>query len=324
MKGLKKIALATAVAAAPFAAHAELKAMNDTAMGDVTGQAGVTIELETKVNIGEFVYTDEGSFAVKDITIGGEGVGGGDATKDTLDNLALEIDVQADGDATIHVTTTDTVSIQVPDGNGGTVAANAPVPIDFGVSTGNMELRSADGSQSTVLLSNLSLNGDLAALDIRVDTAGDNNVSGVANSLGITAKFDIDNLDVDVPFMAVGIRGMVITGSDGDPSAVNDGVGSTDYATVSFDVYKGTAQGAAQIDPNTHLVTGMDNQGGEALVIDIADVDMDVYIDQVNIGGGTTNAAGSYDAGSAPDRNIGSVALDNLHITNTKLTIYGH
>ncbi|MFN2361305.1 MAG: DUF6160 family protein, partial [Marinobacter sp.] len=45
MKGLKKLALATAVAAAPFAAHAELQAMDDSTMGDVTGQAGVTIEL---------------------------------------------------------------------------------------------------------------------------------------------------------------------------------------------------------------------------------------------------------------------------------------
>ena len=40
MKGLKKIALATAVAAAPFAAQAELQAMDDSMMGNVTGQAG--------------------------------------------------------------------------------------------------------------------------------------------------------------------------------------------------------------------------------------------------------------------------------------------
>ena len=45
MKGLKKIALATAVAAAPFAANADLKALDDSAMGNVTGQAGVTIEI---------------------------------------------------------------------------------------------------------------------------------------------------------------------------------------------------------------------------------------------------------------------------------------
>ena len=54
MKGLKKIALVTAIAAAPFAAHADLKAMDDSAMGNITGQAGVTIELETQVSIGTF------------------------------------------------------------------------------------------------------------------------------------------------------------------------------------------------------------------------------------------------------------------------------
>jgi hypothetical protein len=58
MKGLKKIALATAIAAAPFASHAGMKALDDTAMGNVTGQAGVTIELETKIGIGESRYTD--------------------------------------------------------------------------------------------------------------------------------------------------------------------------------------------------------------------------------------------------------------------------
>jgi len=53
MKGLKKLALVTAVAALPFAAHADLRALDDSAMGNVTGQAGVTIELETEVSIGE-------------------------------------------------------------------------------------------------------------------------------------------------------------------------------------------------------------------------------------------------------------------------------
>ena len=86
MKGLKKIALATAIAAAPFATQAGMKALDDTAMGNVTGQAGVTIELETKVAIGEFRYTDTnadaatndpesdgGSFVVSNIVLGGKG-----------------------------------------------------------------------------------------------------------------------------------------------------------------------------------------------------------------------------------------------------------
>ncbi|QSP93732.1 hypothetical protein LPB19_11030 [Marinobacter salinisoli] len=70
MKGLKKLTLATAIAAAPFAANAELKALDDTSMGNVTGQAGVTIELSAKVDIGEVAYQDEGFLAISDVSIG--------------------------------------------------------------------------------------------------------------------------------------------------------------------------------------------------------------------------------------------------------------
>ena len=108
MKGLKKIALATAVAAAPFAAQADLKALDDTTMGNVTGQAGVTIELETEVSIGEFRYTDEGYLAVNDISIGGGSVerdanGAVTGVSGMLDDLVIDIDVEADGDALIDV-----------------------------------------------------------------------------------------------------------------------------------------------------------------------------------------------------------------------------
>src|SRR5690554_7812180 len=76
MKGLKKIALVAAIAAAPMASHAGMKALDDTSMGNVTGQAGVTIELETYVEIGKFTYTDEGTFAVNDIKLGGANASG--------------------------------------------------------------------------------------------------------------------------------------------------------------------------------------------------------------------------------------------------------
>jgi hypothetical protein len=45
MKGLKKIALASAIAAVSAGAQAELKALDDSAMGELTGQAGLTIDL---------------------------------------------------------------------------------------------------------------------------------------------------------------------------------------------------------------------------------------------------------------------------------------
>jgi len=287
MKGLKKIALVAAIAAAPFAANAELQAMNDTAMGDVTGQAGVTIELETKVSIGQFKYTDEGSFAVNDIVLGGAGVttiGAGAGYNDLLDQLKIDIDVLDDGDAKIHVSTLD--------GN----------PIDWGLNVGSMELLAGGtGSDSTTLISNLSGFGNLAQLDIVVDTATDH--------LNLVAAFDVQNMDFDVEFLGVGIRGLKIVGAGSDADAIamyaanGFDVASmsaqqqaifTTFANANLDVYKGSGLGAS---------TAVD-----VLRIDVNNIFMDVSVAGIEIGG----------------TSIGSVALDNVAITNTKLAVYGH
>ncbi|WP_375192896.1 DUF6160 family protein [Marinobacter sp.] len=309
MKGLKKIALVTAVAAAPFAANAELKALNDSAMGNVTGQAGVTIELETKVSIGQFKYTDEGSFAVNDIVLGGAGVvadaavdndGDGQADNTLLDQLKIDIDIADDGDAIIHVG-----SLQTDPTTG------APVPIDWGMTAGSMELLAGGtGSDSTTLISNLAMHGDLAALDLSVDTATDH--------LNVAVAFDIDDMDFDVDFLGIGIRDMVVTGAgdnfdyDGDGQTVADGTEAEEggfdlttptgqlaygklskYANVNLDVYKGAGLGASTAT--------------DVLRVDVNNVYMDMSIGAIEIGG----------------TSIGSVALDNLAVTNTKLAIYG-
>ncbi len=298
MKGLKKIALVAAIAAAPFAANAELQAMNDTAMGDVTGQAGVTIELETKVSIGQFKYTDEGSFAVNDIVLGGAGVtadGLAAGYGDLLDQLKIDIDVLDDGDAKIHVGTLD--------GN----------PIDWGLNVGSMELLAGGtGSDSTTLISNLSGYGNLAQLDIVVDTATDH--------LNLVASFDVTDMDFDVEFLGVGIRDLKITGAgynfdyDGDNGVISDGSDAdgefgldptdplqakqlgvlTQFANVNLDIYKGSGLGASTAT--------------DVLRIDVNNVYMDMTIGAVEIGG----------------TSIGSLAIDNLAVTNTKLAIYGH
>src|SRR5690554_1423142 len=167
MKGLKKIALVAAIAAAPLASHAGMKALDDTTMGNVTGQAGVTIELETRVSIGEFIYTDEGSFAVSGIELGGATVSSSASAAayaaaagagELLDNLKIDIDIADDGDAVIHVGTLQYTPVldgngdPVLDGNGDPTMK--PVPIDWGMTAESMELRGNAGEQTT-LISNM-------------------------------------------------------------------------------------------------------------------------------------------------------------------------
>ncbi|MDK8464324.1 DUF6160 family protein [Marinobacter sp. SS13-12] len=312
MKGLKKIALATAVAAAPFAAHAELQAMDDSMMGNVTGQAGVTIELETQVSIGQFTYTDEGTFAVKDINLGGALASSSTSAANyatatgagtLLDELKIDIDIAADGDAVIHVS-----SLQ-PDGAGGTL------PIDWGMTAGSMEL-SGTGGENTVLVSNMDAWGLLGALDIRVDTDDVNGQAGTG-TLNIDAAFTVNEMSFDVAFLGIGVRGMTINSSEAggevlgtagleailaeDPAAVTPeearkvALAEAGFAIVGLDIYKGDGLG-----------TG--STATDVLRVDVDDVLMDINVAETVIGGA----------------NIGTIGIDNLHISNTKLAVYGH
>lgn len=278
MKGLKKIALATAVAAAPFAAQADLRALDDSAMGNVTGQSGVTIELETEVSIGEFRYTDEGYLAVNDIFIGGgtverDGSGNVTGVSGLLDDLLIDIDVEDDGDAVIDV------------------HSISGAPIDYAVGIGSASLNATDGSGDTTLLaSNIGIEGGLAKLNIRVDTATDNLIMDVG--------FNVTDMDMDVDFLGVNIRDMRVMGTNfletggagvdpSDPSTLANA-----YAFATITVGKGTSAAT----------------GNDALEIGIPDFRADIIVGAVEIGGAS----------------IGSFQMDNLAVTNTNMKVYGH
>jgi len=100
MKGLKKLALATAVAAAPFA-HADLVAMDDSALSEMTGQAGVTIDVDLQMEIENIIYVDRD---------GNNGVDGEDKGAITMSGIKMgEIDAAGDlvGTAQIRGITID-------------------------------------------------------------------------------------------------------------------------------------------------------------------------------------------------------------------------
>ncbi|WP_166259787.1 DUF6160 family protein [Marinobacter salicampi] len=276
MKGLKKIALATAVAAMPFAAHADLKALDDTSMGNVTGQAGVTIELETEVSIGEFRYTDEGYLAVNDIYIGGgtverDGSGVVTGVSGLLDDLQIDIDIEADGDAVIDV------------------HSISGAPIDYAVGVGSASLNSTDGSgDSTLLASNIGIEGALAQLNIRVDTATDNLIMNVG--------FNVTQMDMDIDFLGVNVRDMAVMGAGF--LETGGAVDPADPATLS------NAYAFATIT----VGKGVNSAGNDALAVSIPSFNADIVVGAVEIGGAS----------------IGSFQVDNLSVTNTEMLIYGH
>lgn len=155
--------------------------MDDSMMGSITGQSGVTIELETKLNIDRFIYTDEGSLEINDIFVGGTNRTdmfsemnlnlNGDAT-DRLDNIRINIDVASDGDAIINL---------LP------LSFNA---VDVRISTGAWNLTGTGGS--TTILDNFNMDALIGSGTIRIDTATD--------KLNFKTDIAIDDMDFDVPF----------------------------------------------------------------------------------------------------------------------------
>ena len=99
MKGLNKIALVTAITAISAGAQAELKSLDDAVMGEMTGQAGLSIDLAANVKVGEIAYKDGGFISMTGMELGGSGIVTGDATKTALDNITITIDVAGAGES---------------------------------------------------------------------------------------------------------------------------------------------------------------------------------------------------------------------------------
>lgn len=114
MKGLNKIALVAAIAAAS-SAQAELVAMDDASMSAATGQAGLTIDVNSaNISIGEINWkdadatnpTEGGSVFITGFKMGGAGLveiargaaPGATHNNATLDNLRINIDVAGAGE----------------------------------------------------------------------------------------------------------------------------------------------------------------------------------------------------------------------------------
>jgi hypothetical protein len=279
MNGLNKKSLLALGIMLPALSIAEIRPIDDAELGEVTGQAGITIELETKVNIGEFRYTDTnsgaageiggGSLSVQNVSIGGANTTSflglsnwGVQASDTLDNIQVTIDVASDGDAVINLG---------PQSFG---------VIDFAVGIDAVELQGS--TDSTVLMSNFNLVGLMGAASLIVDTQDD--------SLNVVASVAIADLDFDADFLSLGVRDLQVTGNTFNPVAPQQ-------LRAFFDV-----------DFKMYSTANARSAGGEALAIDINPLEMDVRIGSIELGG----------------QSIGSVAIDNLAITNTHMEVYGH
>ncbi len=195
MKAFKKLALVTAIAAAPFA-QAEMVAIDDALMGEMTGQAGITIELSTEVKIGSVVYTDTdgasglttdaGSLNITGVTLGGSTLG------TALDGIKIDIDVDDNDGLVIHLGGTNQAGVLTGD-----------APVDFGLSVDAVSLNTGNPN----LVSDVRIEGNLGPIDVVIANNGD---------IGVDAYFEVTNGSMNVDVLGLGVSNLTI-GDNAEP-----------------------------------------------------------------------------------------------------------
>jgi len=137
MKGLKKLALVTAVAAAPFA-QAEMTAMDDALLGEMTGQAGITIDVDLQMTIDAIKYVDSDG---NSLSVDGSAAEQGAITMRSIKMGQLDATGALTGAATIRGVTIDA------DGNDGLVIGLTQIGTENLAST---NVNAADGIDISV------------------------------------------------------------------------------------------------------------------------------------------------------------------------------
>lgn len=97
MNTFNRLSLVVAIGAISNWANAEFIKLEDQDLQNVTGQAGLTIDVEARYEIGEFAYKDAGFLLLQGIRMGGHDLHDPSSSQYFMDNLRLEVDVAGDG-----------------------------------------------------------------------------------------------------------------------------------------------------------------------------------------------------------------------------------
>ncbi len=274
MKGFKKLALVTAIAAAPFA-NAELTSIDDSVLSEMTGQSGISIELDAQIEIGSITYTDtdqNGSLGIDGIRFGGSGAvdGFGDVDANNgLNDIKIDIDIDETAGLLIHLGGTDLVS-----------AVSGSNPVDFGFYVNDVTL---NGGLS--LASKISIAGNLGPIDVAIANSGD---------IAVGAYFEVTSGGLDLDVLGLGITNLTI---GDDLSPISSGIYQTSLETIqdgaeaNLAIYKAGAvvaqsagPGGVVYDAKEGLVAtlAVNTDGNPATDVTQSDVDTAIATDTTN------------------------------------------
>ncbi len=169
--------------------QADLTALDDHAMELASAKSGITIELSANISAGSIIYTDTdghsnssatpGRLSLNDVVIGGSDGG-------ALDNLKIDIDVDANTGLVVHVGGTNMLAVY----------RGAEERIDFGLSIAEVSI-----NDNLVIASDMSISGNLGPTDLTID----NN-----STITLESYFEVTSGSLDVDVIGLGIDNLTI------------------------------------------------------------------------------------------------------------------
>ncbi|GGE55474.1 hypothetical protein GCM10011533_04900 [Streptosporangium jomthongense] len=315
----------------PGTALAEFQALDDSTLSGVTGQAGVTIELETKISVDRLSWTDEGSLNVNNLRLSGH--------NDTvLDNLKLTVDIAGTGEVLEHgfseiarradaglLSTSDAdvadalakysiggefgkqfnsgdlvIHLGATDYGDPTRLTDYLRAVDFELEVGSITATGSGGTAT--LFSDVLLQGYVGPTDLVIRNAGGssktlgngNLVSGA--ELQLDTHFEITNgslnWDAADVILLFNFAAVGIEGLQIHNRRGNDTLGHFGMASATAKLSRGTGSVSGKEGLSVHDVEFR------------ADIDMPVF--------------------KVGQASIGSVQFTDFAITNTTMLVYGH
>lgn len=304
MKTFQKIALVSAIAAAPFAAQA-MESMDDTMMSETVGQAGVTIDISigtAGISIGEVEYVDEGSLLLQNIKIS------------NVTNLSQTIDVDAEGNLLMGTNAVSGVALSLGDDGTGNFSAVALKGTNGTTEVVNNLNMTVDLGESTTQIMNLAGANSLAtAAQAANGSFGGFDAAAFEGSVAIRSTSSLEITDLDVGMFGytraqADAKSIAAGGAAGD--ATSDFYATSSAINISDVKFYGTGgEGTkASMDQVIWAKGGTVAQGAG------------LYVQMGKIKG--TLEVGGIAFGTSPS--IGQVKVSNINLAGMTQRIYGH
>jgi hypothetical protein len=295
---MKKILLASCVAAISAGVNAELTPLSEYELHSVTGQAGVDIELDLGIKIGEIRYTDTaengdgdgGSLVIKDVFLGGGegrntlfGVSNPGNTAN-INNFLFKIDVANSGD--LHISGSP-VSAGVAGGIG---------IVDFLLTTGEVFTQGVNPVDKMLLVDSMSVYGGATAFNMTVDSD--------TNDIMFQVAVGIDDLDIDMSSsFGIVIENASIYGNQYFERLAGNVLGPTQYG---FEVFVEMSQDEENGGVLFDFTKGYGDLDPDSIYRNTNK--FDVILPSITVG----------------DGNIGSVLIDDLNLQGITVAMRGH